>query len=102
MPDWSYRVNYEARRKVVTSGQFGIPACAATKAPTSLDKLPASSPQNSAGNTTIAEQRWVGGVDDGIDRECRDIGLNGMQFGGHIIEFSHGEAVHWPRSGRQP
>jgi hypothetical protein len=35
-------------------------------------------------NAATAEQRCVGGIDDRIDRERRDVGLDGAEQDGHV------------------
>jgi hypothetical protein len=69
-------VDHELCRQVISARQFGVAGPAATQ-PAALGKeLGAGGAMNGTINATTAQQGFVGGVDDGINLQRGDVGLD--------------------------
>ena len=67
MPDRAYGVNHMPGRKPVASGDFGVAGVAAVQAVAFGEQLRPGRAMDRAVDTTAAEQRLIGGVDDGVN-----------------------------------
>ncbi len=67
MPDRPYGVNHMPRREPVASGYFGIARAATAEAAALGQQLRSRGAVDRAVDTTAAEQRGIGGVDDGVN-----------------------------------
>jgi len=76
-PDRPHSVDDEARRQQVALGQLGVAGFAAAEKSTLMNKVRSGGAMNGAIHPAAAQERRIGGVDDGVDVERGDIGLNG-------------------------
>jgi hypothetical protein len=79
MPDRTDGMNHMPHRQPVTSGDFGVAGPAAMERATFGQQLGPGRAMDGAIDTAAAEQRSIGGVDDGVNAECRDIGDGDFQ-----------------------
>src|SRR6188472_1569537 len=73
-PDRPHRVDDVSGLEAIAAGDLGGAGLAAAQRPALGQKLAARRAMNGAVNAAAAEQRPVGGVDDGIDVERGDVG----------------------------
>ena len=79
VPDRAYGMNHMPRRQPVTSGDFGIAGRAAMERAALGKQFRAGRAMDRAIDAAAAEQRSVGGVDDGVNAKRRDIGERDFQ-----------------------
>jgi hypothetical protein len=65
-----------ARRQPVTSGDFGLPRLAPTERTAFREKLRPGGAMDRPIHAPTTEKRTVGGVDDDVNAQCRDVGDN--------------------------
>lgn len=79
LPDGTDGMDYPFRRQPVTPGDFRLACIASTKCAAFGQKFGAGCTVNGTVHTTAAEQGAVGGIDDCIDIQRGDIGLQAFQ-----------------------
>jgi hypothetical protein len=72
-------MNHMPRRQPVSPGDFGVAGAAAMERAAFGQQLGPGRPMDRAIDAASAEQRGVGGVDDGVNAQCRDIGDGDFQ-----------------------
>ena len=73
VPDGAHGVNDVTRREAIRPGQLGLPGSAAPEQHAFAQQLGTRSAVNRSVYSSTAEQRRIGGVDDRIDRERRNV-----------------------------
>ena len=81
MPDRSDSMNDMPRREPVTLRYFGLAGGAAAEAAAFGQKLRAGGTMDGAVDAPAAEQRCIGGVDDGVNAQGGDIGGDDLEPG---------------------
>jgi hypothetical protein len=74
MPDRADGMNHMPRRQPIRQSDFGIAGLAAMERAAFGKKFGSGCAMNRAVNATTAEQRGVGGVDNGVNAKACDIG----------------------------
>mgnify|MGYP001546366261 CR=1 FL=1 len=100
-PDRADGVDHVACRQVVTVSQLDLAGRAAAQQPAGLEQARARRAMNRTVDTTAAEQRRVGGVDDRIQRQRRDVRLQGTQPSTHaniLVSLATDRKARWPRA----
>ena len=72
-------MNHMPRRQPITSGNLGVAGLAAIQGAAFGEKLRPGGPMDRAIDAPAAEQRGVGGVDDGVNAKRRDVGDDDFQ-----------------------
>ena len=78
-PARARRVDNVARRQAVAAGDLRLAGAAAVEAAALVEQAGAGGHVDGAIHPAAAEQRAVGGVDDGVDIRLRDVALNNFQ-----------------------
>ena len=81
MPDRAYGVNHMPGREPVASGDFCIAGGTTAKAAAFGEQLPPGSAMDGAVDATSAEQRFIRGVDDGVNAQSGDVGFDDLEPG---------------------
>ena len=79
VPDRTDGVDDTRRRQLVAGGDLGIAGLATMEPAAFLEQFWSSSTVDRAIDPAAAQKRRVGGVDDGINAQGRDIGDNDFQ-----------------------
>ena len=74
VPNRTDGVNHIPGRKAIAFGDFSVAGGAATKRAAFGKQLGTGGPMNRTIDAATTEQRRIGGVDDGVNAQCRDIG----------------------------
>jgi hypothetical protein len=74
VPDWSDGVDYMPRRQTIGLGDLGVAGFATIQHAAFDGELGPGRAMNRAVNTAAAQQRRIGGVDDGVNAQRRDVG----------------------------
>jgi hypothetical protein len=85
------RVDHGLRRQPIALGDLRLADAATTEQAARIEQLRARSAMDRPIHATAAEQRSIGGVDDGVHGEGGDIGLSGMD--GHGRTWFHAKAT---------
>ncbi len=72
-------MNHMPGRQPISAGDFGAAGLAAMERAAFRKKLRSGRAMDRAVHATTAEQRGVGGVDDGVDAQARDVGDDDFQ-----------------------
>lgn len=88
-------------RQLITARDFCLPGFAAVECAACSQQFRPGRAMYGTVDTTAAEQRRVSGVNDRIDVQRHDVGLQGFQCGGHEI-FVSGVAAPVLRGPEQP
>jgi hypothetical protein len=80
VPARTHRVYDLVRRQVVALGHLGVARLAAAQPAALVDQVGACCAVDGAVDTAAAQQRLVGGVDDGVDGEGGDVLLDDRDF----------------------
>ena len=93
-------VEDEAGGKSKAFGQLRVAGLASAKQTTLMEQVRAGGAVDCAINAAAAEQGPVGGVDDGVDGEGSDVGLQDFDPTGHLLITFHcrGSSSGWRRS----
>ena len=78
IPHWADGVNDVAGGETIAFGEFCLAGLAAAEQAALVEKIRPSSTMNRAVNSSAAQQRAVGGVDDSIDGKRGDVGLENL------------------------
>jgi hypothetical protein len=79
VPHRPYGMNYMPRRQTVTFGDFGVAGLAAMERAAFGQQFGPGRAMDRTIDAATAEQRRVGGVDDGVNAQRRDVGDNDFQ-----------------------
>jgi hypothetical protein len=79
VPDRPDGMNYMPRRQPITSGDFGVAGRAAMERAAFSEQFRPGRTMDRTIDAAAAEQRGVGGVDDGVNAKRRDIGDDDFQ-----------------------
>ena len=79
VPYWPYGVDNTARRQIVPLGKLCVSGFAAAQGATLLQQAGTGRAVNGTIDTSASEQGGVGRIDDRIDLQRGDVGLNGLQ-----------------------
>jgi hypothetical protein len=79
MPDRANGVNHMPCRKAISPGDLGVAGFAAMQATAFIEKLRTGGAMNRPVDATAAEQRAVGGIDDGVDVQRGDVGDDDLE-----------------------
>ena len=79
MPDRADGMNHMPRRQTIASGDFGVAGLAAVERAAFGKKLRPGGAMDRAVDAAAAEQRRIGGVDDGVNAQGRDVGDDDFQ-----------------------
>src|SRR5215831_5812542 len=82
-PDRADSVNHVSRGEAIAPRDPGLASLAATEAATLLQELRPRRAMDGAVHAASAQQRGIGRVDDGMHREGGDVGVDGVESGGH-------------------
>ena len=82
-PDGADGVDDVPGRETEAGGDFGLPCGAAVQGTTVGQQLRPGGAVNGSVDSAAAQEGIVGGVDDGVDGQCRNIGTDDTQGGGH-------------------
>lgn len=77
MPHRTYRVDHMCCVQAKARRHLGLTCAAAIEGPAGLQQLGTSSTMDGAVHPTTAQQRCVGGIDDGVHLEPGDVALDG-------------------------
>lgn len=83
MPDRPHGMYDVASRKVLALRQLRLSCSTASKTTTFLLQLRSGHSMNRAAHTAARKECFICGVHDGVDVQCRDVGLNRAQRRGH-------------------
>src|SRR5579871_1943655 len=72
-PDRSHRMDHVSRLQSISRRNFGVAGGTATEFATRLQQLRSGGPVNGAIDSTTAQERGVGRIDDRIDRQGSNI-----------------------------
>lgn len=77
-PDRAHGMDDETGRQIETGGEASAPGFTATQLAASIQKLRASRTVNGPIDSPSSEQGPIGGVYDGINSQCRNVPLYGL------------------------
>ena len=83
MPHRPHGMNDAPGPETVSLREFCIAGLAPPTPPAGLAQFRTGCTVNGAAHTAAGKERFVGGVHDRIDVECRDVGLDRSKGGGH-------------------
>jgi hypothetical protein len=92
IPDRADRVNHMPRRQPITGRDLCSAGLAAAQRAAFGNKLRASHAMNRTVDATASEKRAIGGVDDGVNAQCRDVGDDDFQPCRSELERSQAQA----------
>lgn len=81
MPDGAYGVEDEARGEVEAGGDFGVAGVAAVEFTAGCEEFRAGGAVDGSVDSSSAEQRMVGGVDDCVYGELGDVAAVEFELG---------------------
>jgi hypothetical protein len=76
-------MDYVFGRQPITFGDFSISGLAAVQKAAFKEEIRPGRAVNRSIDTATAEQRRVRSINDGVDRQCGDIGTKGPEFRRH-------------------
>ena len=79
MPDRADGVNHMPRRQPIAQGDLGAAGLAAMERAALGGKLRSGRAMDRTVHAAAAEQGAIGGVDDGVNAQCRDVGDDDFQ-----------------------
>ena len=79
VPYRAYRVNHESGRQLVAARDFGLTGAASVQGAALFEQWRAGGAVYGAIDAATAEQRGVGGVDDGVDCQRDDVRFKRLQ-----------------------
>ena len=80
MPDRADGVDDIPRGQIIAGCYLGFAGVASAQCFTMVIKSPARSRMNGRIDPATAEQGRICGIDDGVDRQCRDVALNNFDL----------------------
>jgi len=95
-PNGAYGVDDEAGGEAKARAYFGLPRGAAVECAAIGQQLRTGGAVDGSVNATATQKAAVGGVDNSVDGQCRNVGANGTQRGGHGGRRIH-ESLHEAR-----
>ena len=86
-PHGSHCMNHISSREAIASRQFRIAGLAAVKSTALFSQSRSRRPMDGAADSFAREQRFVGGIHDGVNVECGDISLDAAKGGDHLVRL---------------
>ena len=90
LPNRSYRMNHVSGRQPISFGDFGIAGIAAAQRAALGKQFGPRRPVDRAIDAAPAKERRIGGVDDGVNAESRDVGDDDLQP--RLADLARGQA----------
>ena len=78
LPDRTHGMDHVTAWQVPATGHLGMTGLATSECAALLEQPGSGGPVNGAVDATAAEQRAVGGIDDGIDGKCGDVAFEDL------------------------